>query len=43
MAEVPLAIGIDLGTSGARAVAMTPAFEIVAQGCNDAGNTTHHD
>lgn len=27
-----LAIGIDLGTSGARAVAMTPAFEIVAQG-----------
>ena len=32
MAEVPLAIGIDLGTSGARAVAMTPAFEIVAQG-----------
>lgn len=29
---VPLAIGIDLGTSGARAVAMTPQFEIVAQG-----------
>lgn len=29
---VPLAIGIDLGTSGARAVAMTPGFEIVAQG-----------
>jgi sugar (pentulose or hexulose) kinase len=28
----PLAIGIDLGTSGARAVAMTPAFEIVARG-----------
>jgi sugar (pentulose or hexulose) kinase len=28
----PLAIGIDLGTSGARAVAMTPAFEILAQG-----------
>lgn len=28
----PLAIGIDLGTSGARAVAMTPGFEIVAQG-----------
>lgn len=27
----PLAIGIDLGTSGARAVAMTPAFDIVAQ------------
>jgi sugar (pentulose or hexulose) kinase len=27
-----LAIGIDLGTSGARAVAMTPAFEVVAQG-----------
>lgn len=27
-----LAIGIDLGTSGARAVAMTPAFEIAAQG-----------
>lgn len=27
----PLAIGIDLGTSGARAVAMTPRFEIVAQ------------
>ena len=24
-------LGIDLGTSGARAVAMTPAFEIVAQ------------
>lgn len=28
----PIAIGIDLGTSGARAVAMTPAFEITAQG-----------
>ncbi|MEO5325032.1 FGGY-family carbohydrate kinase [Mesorhizobium sp. CC13] len=28
----PLAIGIDLGTSGARAVAMTHDFEIVAQG-----------
>lgn len=28
----PLAIGIDLGTSGARAVAMTPSFDIVAQG-----------
>jgi sugar (pentulose or hexulose) kinase len=28
----PLAIGIDLGTSGARAVAMTPAFEIAAWG-----------
>lgn len=27
-----LAVGIDLGTSGARAVAMTPAFEVVAQG-----------
>jgi len=27
-----LAVGIDLGTSGARAVAMTPAFEIVARG-----------
>ncbi|WP_379064040.1 FGGY-family carbohydrate kinase [Mesorhizobium sp. UC22_110] len=27
-----LAIGIDLGTSGARAVAMTPSFDIVAQG-----------
>jgi sugar (pentulose or hexulose) kinase len=32
MMGVPLAVGIDLGTSGARAVAMTPAFEIVAQG-----------
>lgn len=30
--DTPLAIGIDLGTSGARAVAMTPGFEIVAQG-----------
>ncbi|WP_018430138.1 FGGY-family carbohydrate kinase [Hoeflea sp. 108] len=30
--STPLAIGIDLGTSGARAVAMTPGFEIVAQG-----------
>ncbi|GAA2839261.1 hypothetical protein EDC40_11513 [Aminobacter aminovorans] len=30
--NTPLAIGIDLGTSGARAVAMTPGFEIVAQG-----------
>ncbi|WP_421927832.1 FGGY-family carbohydrate kinase [Neoaquamicrobium sediminum] len=30
----PLAIGIDLGTSGARAVAMTPAFDIVAQGAS---------
>lgn len=30
--DTPLAIGIDLGTSGARAVAMTPSFEIVAQG-----------
>lgn len=30
--NTPLAIGIDLGTSGARAVAMTPDFEIVAQG-----------
>lgn len=28
----PLAVGVDLGTSGARAVAMTPAFEIVARG-----------
>lgn len=28
----PLGIGIDLGTSGARAVAMTPAFDIVATG-----------
>ncbi len=28
----PLAIGIDLGTSGARAVAMDAAFDIVAQG-----------
>jgi sugar (pentulose or hexulose) kinase len=28
----PLAIGIDLGTSGARAVAMTPDFEVVAEG-----------
>lgn len=27
-----LAIGIDLGTSGARAVAMTPSFDMVAQG-----------
>ncbi|QOF74860.1 FGGY-family carbohydrate kinase (plasmid) [Aminobacter sp. SR38] len=30
--STPLAIGIDLGTSGARAVVMTPGFEIVAQG-----------
>lgn len=30
--SAPLGIGIDLGTSGARAVAMTPAFEIVAWG-----------
>lgn len=30
--STPIAIGIDLGTSGARAVAMTPAFEIMAQG-----------
>lgn len=30
----PLVIGIDLGTSGARAVAMTPAFDIVAQGAS---------
>lgn len=30
--NTPLAIGIDLGTSGARAVVMTPGFEIVAQG-----------
>lgn len=30
--ENALAIGIDLGTSGARAVAMTPSFDIVAQG-----------
>ncbi|MEJ6782754.1 FGGY-family carbohydrate kinase [Aminobacter sp. Piv2-1] len=30
--NTPLAIGIDLGTSGARAVVMTPSFEIVAQG-----------
>lgn len=30
--STPLAIGIDLGTSGARAVAMTSGFEIVAQG-----------
>lgn len=30
----PLAIGIDLGTSGARAVAMTPAFDIAAQGAS---------
>ncbi len=30
----PLAIGIDLGTSGARAVAMTQAFDIVAQGAS---------
>src|SRR5690606_39243250 len=28
------AIGIDLGTSGARAVAMTQAFDIVAQGAS---------
>lgn len=28
----PLAIGIDLGTSGARAVALNAAFDIVAQG-----------
>lgn len=28
----PLAIGIDLGTSGARAVAMNAAFDVVAQG-----------
>ncbi len=30
----PLAIGIDLGTSGARAVAMTQAFDIAAQGAS---------
>lgn len=30
--SAPLGIGIDLGTSGARAIAMTPAFEIVAWG-----------
>lgn len=30
--STPIAIGIDLGTSGARAVAMTPAFEVMAQG-----------
>lgn len=30
--STPIAIGIDLGTSGARAVAMTPAFEIAALG-----------
>ncbi|CAM5540871.1 xylulokinase [Aquamicrobium terrae] len=30
--SAPLALGIDLGTSGARAVAMTPGFDIVAQG-----------
>lgn len=29
--SVPLAIGIDVGTSGARAVAMTPDFSVVAQ------------
>jgi sugar (pentulose or hexulose) kinase len=28
----PLAIGIDIGTSGARAIAMAPDFAIVAQG-----------
>lgn len=28
----PLAIGIDLGTSGARAVAMMPDYEVVAEG-----------
>ena len=27
-----LAVGIDIGTSGARAVAMTPTFDIIAQG-----------
>ncbi|MGQ2903947.1 MAG: FGGY-family carbohydrate kinase [Neoaquamicrobium sediminum] len=40
----PLVIGIDLGTSGARAVAMTPAFDIVAQGASslsDRGADAH--
>lgn len=40
MEMTPLAIGIDLGTSGARAVAMNAAFGIVAQGAAKLPSTT---